>query len=47
MTTSTRKKASLHLVVAIAVALGCTSAALSGILATLSIPEPGVQASVA
>ena len=46
-TTTKRKKAHLHFVLAIAVALGCSSATLGGALATLAIQNPAGQAPVA
>lgn len=46
-TTTTRKKGNLHLVLAAAVALGCSSATLSGVLATLAIQTPAGQANIA
>ena len=46
-TTITRKKGSLRLVLAIAVALGCSSATLSGVLASFATQTPAGQALVA
>jgi hypothetical protein len=43
MTTTTKKKGSLRLVLAIAVALGCSSATLSGALAAFAIQQPAGQ----
>ena len=43
-TTATQKKGNLRLVLAIAVALGCSSATLSGVLATFAIQTPAGQA---
>ena len=46
-TTTTRKKGNLRLVLAAAVALGCSSATLSGVLATFAIQGPAGQANIA
>ena len=46
-TTTTRKKAGLRLVLAVAVALGCSSATLSGVIATFAIQSPTGQANFA
>ena len=43
-TTTTQKKGSLRLVLAIAVALGCSSATLSGVFASFAIQSPVGQA---
>jgi hypothetical protein len=48
MTTSkTRKKGGLRLVLTLAVALGCSSATLSGVLATFEIQATDGQATIA
>ena len=46
-TTTMRKKGSLRFVLAAAVALGCSSATLSGVLATFAIQSPAGQANIA
>lgn len=46
-TTTARKKGNLRLVLAVAVALGCSSATLSGVLATLAVQSPAGQANLA
>ncbi len=46
-TTATRKKAGLRLVLALAVAIGCSSATLSGVLATFAIQTPPAHSTLA
>ncbi|HET9427844.1 MAG TPA: hypothetical protein VFO69_05740 [Allosphingosinicella sp.] len=46
-TTTMRKKGSLRVVLVLAVALGCSSATLSGVIATFAIQTPAGQANVA
>lgn len=46
-TTTRRKKGNLHLVLTVAVALGCSSATLSGVLATFALQSPAGQAQIA
>jgi hypothetical protein len=46
-TTTTRKKGNLRLVLAAAVALGCSSATLSGVLATFAVQSSAGQANIA
>ena len=47
MTTTTRKKSRLQLVLLVAAALGCSSATMSGVLATLAVQQNGGQAFIA
>ena len=47
-TTANRKKGRIRLALAVAAALGCSSATLSGVLGTLALQQPvGSQASIA